>query len=232
MLADADLAKVANLMDGHRATMLVALMDGRALSASDLAARCAISRSLASAHLSKLLDGGLIAVRPRGRQRQYRLAGAQVAEVIEAMLGLAPERTATTLRQAARGEAIRQARTCYDHLAGSLGVALTDALEQQRVIEPADGSYSLTVAGEQRLQRFGLDIAALRGRRRAFARPCLDWTERRSHLAGALGAGLADRLLELGWIRRVPGGRALRLTDAGQRGLRIEFALDHHGTAS
>jgi len=231
MLADADLARVANLMDGHRAAILIALMGGQALSAGDLAARCAISPSLASAHLSKLLDGGLIAVQPRGRQRHYRLAGAQVADVIEAMLSLAPARPATTLRQAARGEAIRQARTCYDHLAGSLGVALTDALEEQHVIEPADGSYRLTAAGERRLRRFGLDIAALRGRRRAFARPCLDWTERRSHLAGALGAGLTDRLLELGWIRRVPGGRALRLTQAGQRGLRDEFALDHQGTA-
>src|SRR5271155_2534711 len=117
MLADADLARVANLMDGHRAAILIALMGGQALSAGDLAARCAISPSLASAHLSKLLDGGLIAVQPRGRQRHYRLAGAQVADVIEAMLSLAPARPATTLRQAARGEAIRQARTCYDHLA-------------------------------------------------------------------------------------------------------------------
>jgi len=226
MLADADLAAVAELMTAHRATLLLALVGGRALSASELAARASISRSLASSHLSRLLDGGLVTVEQRGRQRHYRLAGPQVAEVIEVMLRIAPARRASSLREASRGEAIRHARTCYDHLAGALGVALTDVLQRQRLIEPADTAYHLTPSGQERLERLGLDIAALRQGRRAFARPCLDWTERRPHLAGALGAGIAERLLELRWLRRVPGSRALQITDTGQRRLRDELGLN------
>src|SRR5437588_393775 len=135
MLADADLAAVATLMTAHRASLLIALIGGRPLSAGALATRAGISPSLASAHLSKLLDGGLLAVEQCGRQRHYRLASDHVAEVIEAVLTLAPPREATTLRESKQGEAIRFARTCYDHLAGGVGVALTDALERQHVLE-------------------------------------------------------------------------------------------------
>lgn len=227
MLADADLAAVAELMTAHRATILLALLGGRTLSAGDLAERAGISAPLASSHLSKLLDGGLIAVAQQGRRRLYRLASPRVAEVVEAMLTLAPDRAARTLRESVRGEAIRHARTCYDHLAGEVGVALTDALEHQRIIEAGEGSYHLTEAGAARLQRdLGLDLDALRSRRRAFARPCLDWTERRPHLAGGLGAGIAERLFELGWVTRIDETRAMRLTSDGQRGLRDEFALN------
>jgi DNA-binding transcriptional ArsR family regulator len=226
MLADADLAAVAELMSAHRATLLLALIGGDALSAGDLAHRAEISPSLASAHLSKLLDGGLLTVEQRGRERHYRLTSPHVAEVIEAMLTLAPHRQAATLRESTRGQAIRHARTCYDHLAGTLGVALTDALEHQRVIEATDNSYRVTNSGAKRLGELGLDLAALQARRRAFARPCLDWTERRPHLAGALGAGIADRLLELNWLQRIPNSRAVRITDTGQRCLRNELALN------
>lgn len=227
MLADADLATVAELMTAHRATLLLALMGGRTLSAGALADRAGISAPLASSHLSKLLDGGLVAVEQLGRHRHYRLAGPHVAEVIEAMLTLAPHRCARTLRESARGTAIRHARTCYDHLAGEVGVAITDALEQQRIIQAGDGCYDLTESGQARLEEgLGLDIDDLRSRRRAFARPCLDWTERRSHLAGGLGAGIAKRMFELGWIDQVPGTRAVRLTQVGQRHLRDEFALN------
>ncbi|HEY5318845.1 MAG TPA: helix-turn-helix domain-containing protein [Solirubrobacteraceae bacterium] len=226
MLADADLAAVADLMAAHRATLLLALISGRALSASELAARAGISRSLASSHLAKLLDGGLISVQQQGRQRHYELASPHIAEVIEAMLTIAPARKATTLRESHRGEALRHARTCYDHLAGELGVALTGSLERQRMIEPTDNAYRLTSTGEQRLGDLGLDIPALRRQRRAFARPCLDWTEREPHLAGALGAGIADRLLEQDWVRRVPGTRGLRITDTGRRRLRDELGLN------
>ncbi len=226
MLADADLATVAELMTGQRATLLLALIGGRPLPAGELAARAGISRSLASSHLARLLDGGLVGVEQHGRHRHYRLAGPHVAAVIEGMLTIAPDRRARSLRESTRGEAIRRARTCYDHLAGALGVALTDSLERQQVIEPVDGSYRLTRAGQERLEDLGLDVPALRERRRAFARPCLDWTERRPHLAGALGAGLAERLLELEWLCRVPGSRALRITETGQRRLRDELGLN------
>lgn len=226
MLADADLATVADLMTTHRAPLLLALLGGRAMTAGELAARTDISPSLASSHLSKLLDGELVSVEQHGRQRHYQLANPHVAEVIEAMLTIAPARIAQSLRQSNRGEAIRHARTCYDHLAGTLGVGLTEALQHQRVIKAADSAYQLTESGQQRLESLGLDIAALRQCHRAFARPCQDWTERRPHLAGALGAGIAERLLELNWLQPIPGTRALRVTDSGERGLRDELGLN------
>ncbi len=226
MLADADLSAVAELMTAHRASMLLALIGGRALTAGELAARAGISRSLASTHLHRLLKGGLVAVTPEGRQRHYRIASPHVAEVIEAMLTLAPVRPASSLRQSTRGRAIRHARTCYDHLAGAVGVALTDSLERQHLIASADDSYVLTPSGEERLEALGLDVAALRRQRRAFARPCLDWTERRPHLAGGLGAGLAEHLFQRQWVKRLPGTRAVRVTDSGQAELLSEFGLN------
>lgn len=225
VLADADLAGIAELMTTHRATLLLALLGGRALSASELAARAQISPSLASSHLAKLLDGGLVAVEQHGRQRHYRLADPQVAEVIEAMLTLAPQRRASSLRESTRGKQISHARTCYDHLAGTLGVALTDALCHQQVIRAADGRYELTGLGEERLLEFGVDVAQLRRHRRALARPCLDWTERRPHLAGALGAAIAQRMLDLQWVKRLPHTRALRVTETGREQLRDQFAI-------
>ncbi len=226
MLADADLAAVAELMTTHRASLLLALIGGRPLTAGELADRAGISPSLASSHLSKLLDGGMVSVAQHGRERRYRIAGPHVAEVIEAMLTIAPAQTATSLRESKRGENIRHARSCYDHLAGQLGVGLTDSLQHQRLIQAAENSYQLTDRGQTRLQDLGLDITALRQRRRVFARPCLDWTERRPHLAGALGAGIADRLLELDWLKPIPGTRALRVTDTGRKGLREELGLN------
>jgi hypothetical protein len=213
-------------MTAHRATMLLALLGGRPLSAGDLAARAGISPSLASAHLSKLLDGGLVRVDQTGRRRLYRLADRRVAEVIEAMLTIAPGRAASGLRESTRGAALRGARTCYDHLAGELGVALTDSLVRQRLIETGDGSYALTAAGERRLDALGIDVPRLREQRRAFARPCLDWTERRPHLAGAVGAAIAQHALTARWVSHVPGTRALRVTDDGRRGFLEEFALN------
>jgi DNA-binding transcriptional ArsR family regulator len=229
MLADADLSAVAELMTAHRATMLLALLAGRPLTAGELARDAGISPSLASSHLSKLLDGGLVTVTQSGRQRHYQLAGPRVAEVIESMLTIAPGRDVTTLREATRGEALRGARTCYDHLAGALGVAMTDGLERRRVIECRDGAYLLTEEGERRLEEVGIEVARLRRERRAFARPCLDWTERRPHLAGALGAALAEHALAQRWVRRVPGTRALRVTELGRRGFLEEFGLNVSG---
>jgi DNA-binding transcriptional ArsR family regulator len=226
MLADADLSSVADLMTAHRATILLALLGGRPLTAGELAARAGISASLASAHLSKLLDGGLVVVDQRGRERHYRLAGPRVAEVIEAMLTIAPDRAAGSLRESTRGAALRGARTCYDHLAGELGVALTDSLERQHLIETGDGSFALTAAGERRLEGLGIGVGPLRQERRAFTRPCLDWTERRPHLAGAVGAAIAEHALAEQWVTRVPGTRALRVTDVGRRGFLEQFALN------
>ena len=226
MLADADLAAIGRMLaDQHRSRFLLALMGGESLPAGELAARAGVSSSLASAHLAKLLEAGLVTVTRRGRQRYYSLSGPQVARAIESLLAISPPRAAHGLRESNRGEAIRHARTCYDHLAGRLGVALTDALEQQRALTPHASGWELTSRGERMLGDLGLDLSALRHERRAFLRPCLDWTERRSHLAGAVGAAVASRFLELDWIRRLPGTRAVRPTPQGEAQLLARFAV-------
>jgi hypothetical protein len=137
-----------------------------------------------------------------------------------------PKLVAAKVHIRPRGQAIVHARTCYDHLAGRLGVALTDSMQRRHLIAPADNAYTLTQAGRKHLETLGLDIDALRNQRRAFARPGLDWTERRPHLAGALGAGIAHLLLQQEWLKRLPSTRAVRVTDTGKRRLRDEFALN------
>jgi DNA-binding transcriptional ArsR family regulator len=227
VLADADLATVAALMgDAKRASMLLALLGGEELAAHELAARADATSSLASAHLAKLMDGGLLLAERRGRNRYYRLADRRIAEAIEALLTIAPQRRARGLRESSRGEAIRHARTCYDHLAGELGVALTDSLEHQRLIGSHDDGFPLTPVGQERLSALGIDVAALRHRPRVLTRPCLDWTERRPHLAGSLGAALATRLLELNWVRRRTDTRAVIVTEAGRHRLRAELGVN------
>jgi DNA-binding transcriptional ArsR family regulator len=227
VFADADLAAVGRMLaDEHRAQFLLALLGGEELRAGELAARSGASSSLASAHLSKLLDSGLIRVRRQGRHRYYGLASGAVAEALEGLLAIAPAKPVRSLRASRRGAAIREARTCYDHLAGRLGVSFTDALEQQGALEPIDGGWRLTSDGEVRVRALGVDLDDLRRLRRPLVRQCLDWTERRPHLAGALGAALARRMFELDWITRVPETRALAVTPAGARRLRTDFALE------
>ena len=227
MAADPDLAAIGRTLgDTHRAQFLLALLGGEELAAGELAMRSGASSSLASAHLTKLLGAGLVTARKSGRQRLYRIAGIEVAEALESLIAIAPPRPVSGLREVRRAEAIREARTCYDHLAGRLGVALTDALELSEAIVPSDSGWELTPSGERRLHGIGVDVAALRERRRAFIRSCVDWTEHRPHLAGALGAALSSRLFELEWVRRIPDTRAVELTSAGRRRLRSTFALD------
>ena len=221
LLGDADVAGVAALLaDPARAAIVDALMDGGTLRAGELARRAGIAPSTASGHLARLLAGGLVACDRRGRERRYRLASAAVAEGIEALARLARPVEVRSLRGADRGTAIRTARTCYDHLAGRLGVSLTEALVGQGVLLARDSAYEVTTAGELTLGRLGVDVAAARASRRSFARACLDWSERRPHVAGALGAALADALMARGWITRRPGDRGLLVTATGTRELR------------
>jgi hypothetical protein len=156
----------------------------------------------------------------RGRERRYRLASADAAEALEALARLAPPVEVRSLRGADSGSALRIARTCYDHLAGRLGVGLTEALVARKALRAGDGWYELTAAGEETMARLGVDVASARSRRRAFARACLDWSERRPHLAGALGAALADALLARGWLERRRNDRGLVVTTDGTEGLR------------
>ena len=221
-----DVAAVAGLIaDPSRAAMLDALTGGVPLTARELGRVARVAPSTTSEHLDRLERGGLVVSERRGRTRQVRLAGADVARAIEALAAIAPAKRATGLKAWQYGEALRAARSCYDHLAGVAGVALADALVARRVIEPGDGGFAITSAGDEALARFGLDMAAIRGARRATARACLDWSERRPHVAGALGAALLGELLDRRWLRRAGDGRVLTLTPAGASGLESTFGM-------
>ena len=232
MKYDLDVAAVARLIGNPaRATMLDLLLDGRAHSAGELAREARVAPSTASSHLADLADGALITAERVGRQQLYRIADPRVARAMEALAILAPVRQVHSLRQAIGDGQLRSGRTCYDHLAGQLGVALADALVAERILRPRDGGFAITHYGENRLAALGVDIAGARKRRRGYALACLDWSERRPHLAGALGAALCDRLLSLEWIRRRPGNRGVVVTNEGRRHLREDLGVDLHEDA-
>ncbi|WP_424952697.1 ArsR/SmtB family transcription factor [Deinococcus sp.] len=221
-----NIAPVAALLaEPARAAMLVALLAGRALPAGELAFLAGVSPQTASSHLGKLVEGHLLAVEAHGRHRYYRLSGSPVAHAVEALAAVAPLPERRTPRPDERAQELRYARTCYDHLAGHLGVQVTEALLGLGVLAQQESGYEVSPAGQGWLSGFGVDVAALRPGRRPLARPCLDWSERRPHLAGALGQALLTRLLELEWMVRIPGGRALRVAQAGRRGLLSTLAL-------
>jgi DNA-binding transcriptional ArsR family regulator len=227
VMGSANIAAVAALIgDPARAAMLDALMDGRARPAGELAERAGIAPSTASGHLSRLRAGQLLVGEVHGRERRYRLASPEVAAALEALARVAPTAEIRSLRAADRDQALRLARTCYDHLAGRVGVALTDALVTRGALVPQDGGFELTGDGETLLSKLGVDIAGARRRRRAFALACIDWSERRPHVAGALGAAVAERLVASGWLVRRPNDRALTVTPAGLRGLHRGFGIE------
>lgn len=214
MSGDADVAAVAALLgDRARAAICMALLDGRSRPAGELAQLAGVTASTASEHLGLLRGGGLIEVAARGRHRYYRLAGAEVAAAVEALSVLADPLPVRSLRQSGASERLRAGRTCYDHLAGRLGVAVTDALVSRGVLTP-----ELGVADPAPLGRLGVPVTSP-STRRPVVRACLDWTERRHHVAGALPAALTERLFELGWLRRPDAGRAVCLTAPGRQGL-------------
>jgi DNA-binding transcriptional ArsR family regulator len=249
---DVDVVPAASLLaEPTRAAMLTALLDDRPLAAGELARLAGVSPATASAHLARLLHGGLVTVISQGRHRYYRLAGPEVAAVMEALAHLSPVTPVRSLRQSQDAAALAEARTCYDHLAGRAGVALLDALLARGVLtrlpgdEPANGGrsarnavpqehplpgrFEVTGDGLATLSSFGLDIAVLRRARRRFAGACLDWTERKPHLNGALGAAITTRLLGLGWIERGKRRRAVRVTPAGAEGLTATFGWSPEG---
>jgi DNA-binding transcriptional ArsR family regulator len=221
-----DLAALAALLaDSTRARICLALLDGRAWTAGELAAHAGVAASTATEHLNLLVSGGLLAEERQGRHRYVRLAGQETAELIESMAALAPRNLSparSSLSVANRDRALARGRTCYDHLAGTLGVSITDAMTERGLIS-WDSGLVVTTAGSAWLDRLGVK---LQGRtRRPPVRSCLDWTERRPHLAGSLGAALCGLAFDSGWIRRIGSGRAVALTDAGERALRDELGL-------
>jgi DNA-binding transcriptional ArsR family regulator len=219
---EADIAAVGALLaEPARARVLLALADGRTLAASALAAEARVAPSTASHHLSRLVDTGLLTVETRGRYRYFTLAGPEVADLIEAAARVAPLEPISSLRQGTRAHAIRYARRCYDHLAGRLGVALTDALLARQVLVPSSGEpiraaagYKVTRDGADQLAEFG--VYAREGE---FARGCRDWTEQRNHIAGPLGRALMMRMLDLRWLTPDEATRAIRTTQSGRANL-------------
>ncbi len=241
---DADVGSVAALIgERARARVLMALLDGRALPASVLAAEAGVAASTASEHLAQLVDAGLLTVKRQGRGRYFRLAGPPVAEALEALARISAPEPIRSLRQGTRAYALRRARTCYNHLAGRLGVAIMSAMVDRDLLVGGDGrhrpdeaaadrlsapgtdlTYRLTSNGRDTLSALGIDLAALR-RSTPTIRYCVDWSEQRHHLAGTLGAALTRRLFDLDWIRHVNQRRAVVLTDAGRQGLNESFGV-------
>ncbi|GGF41624.1 ArsR family transcriptional regulator [Aliidongia dinghuensis] len=218
MIAASNLAEVAALVgDPARANMLAALMDGRALTATELAFMARVTPQTASAHLAKLSDSHLLAVTKQGRHRYFRLASPLVGRMLEGIMAVAAIEAPQRHRPpSVKDAALRQARTCYDHLAGRLGVALADALTARGHVVLGDDGGTVTDSGTAFFQAIGIDLATSHKRQRCFCRPCLDWSERRPHLAGSLGAALADAAFAQGWIERLRDTRAVGITAAGR----------------
>jgi DNA-binding transcriptional ArsR family regulator len=246
MPGDANIPAVAAALgEPGRWRVLAALGDGRALPASTLAAEAGVAPSTASEHLTRLVDAGLLSVERHGRYRYYRLAGPQVADLLEALARVAQPAPVRSLREGTQAQALRYARTCYDHLAGRVGVAVMDCLLRQGHLEsdhhqpngqtltPGDRPaapgrairYGLTEQGATFLTELGVNLDALPARRPAVLY-CIDWSEQRPHLAGAVGAALTRRLLDLGWIRPAQRGRAVHITDEGRSGFVQALAVD------
>jgi DNA-binding transcriptional ArsR family regulator len=222
--ANPNISRIGSLVgEPARANMLALLMDGRAFTAGELTYAAGISPQTASGHLKKLVNAGLLSVWQSGRERYFRLASGEVGQMLETIMAVAaldPNNIARTNRD----QTLRTARICYDHLAGRLGVALADKLSRRKFIHLSEGG-EVTESGKDFLEEFGIDIAAVKHRRRAFCRACLDWTERRSHLAGAIGAALASRCFQLGWVKRLEDTRALLISSAGIDGFVEIFGL-------
>jgi DNA-binding transcriptional ArsR family regulator len=242
-VGDADVAAVASLFaDPARCAVLLALDDGRALPASVLAQEAGVSRSTASSHLSKLTEAGLLTVESHGRHRYYRLAGPQVGELLEHLVRLAPARPVKSLREGTNAARLRSARTCYDHFAGRLGVELMASLLERDVLTGGDGRYhpardshdalsspgndvryDLTEPGRFFLQELGIEIPS---GKRPLIRYCVDWSEQHHHLSGALGRAILDLFVTAGWVKRMPRGRAVKVTPDGRTALADSFGID------
>lgn len=216
------------LADPSRAAFCLALLDGRAWTVGELARHARIAPSTASAHVTLLVDGGVLVDERQGRHRYVRLAGAEMASLIEDLTAHAPQPAAPKgLREVTRVKAITRARTCYDHFAGRLGVAVYDALLDHGYLSDS-GGFAFTDKGLAWLSNLDIDVAALNKLKRPFARQCLDWTERRPHLAGSAGAALCARAFSRGWVERIGGGRAVKVTTAGVEGFAAELGLDEN----
>lgn len=220
MEAEPDLARIATAIgDARRIQMLALLMEGRALTAKELALGAGVEPATASAHLKRLLDDGLVEAAAQGRHKYFRFASEQVAQLVESLMRVAPRKPATV--RVTTPLPLRRARYCYDHLAGALGTGLLALMLRKGWLQDGEEAKQLAITprGHKALQRIGIDVDAARARRRQFACRCLDWSERRDHLGGALGAALAQELQARRWIERRRHSREVRITAAGEGGL-------------
>ncbi len=209
--------------DPARANMLAALLSGKALTASELANEAGVTVQTASSHLSKLETGGMIVGVKQGRHRYFRLAGADVADMLEKMMGVAARAGHLRTRTGPADGAMRKARVCYDHLAGEMGVALFDSLTRRGCIAVRGDEIRLTRRGEIFAREFGIDLEELAGERRPLCKSCLDWSQRRSHLAGGFGAALLARITDLGWATRERKSRIVHFSKTGEAKFLREF---------
>ncbi|MEL6564406.1 MAG: winged helix-turn-helix domain-containing protein [Pseudomonadota bacterium] len=213
-----DISHIAALIgDPARANILTALMDGRALTASELAEEAGVALPTASGHLSKLADARLLTPRKQGRHKYFQLADAEVAAVLEALMGLAARRGATRVRTGPRDAQMQVARVCYNHLAGRMGVQMYRSMIARDLLAEDGEDVALTGAGAAFITGLGVDLGSLQAGRTKLCRTCLDWSERRNHLAGSLGRALLTRMEDMGWLRRIPGQRAIHVTAPGTR---------------
>jgi DNA-binding transcriptional ArsR family regulator len=221
MHGEADISAAAALLaEPARAQLVVAVIEHGPLPASELAVRAGVAASTASGHLARLVEAGFLVGSKNGRYRYYDLGDPNVAEAVEALARVAPQREVRSLREATRSELVREARTCYDHLAGRLGVAIARGLERRQVVVRRNGAFEIGRQADECLDDLGIDLAAPEQQRRPLVRACLDWSGRKPHVAGALGAALTARFFELGWIERRDTNRSVAVTAAGQKLLR------------
>lgn len=210
----------AAIGDPVRAEMLTALMAGRALTATELANHTGITKQTGSTHLRRLLDAQLVAMHAQGRHRYFAIANEDVAQLIERMIGVAANASTVHVHTGPREPALRKARVCYDHLAGEIAVSMYDALLARRFLEFSDASLTVTKPGEAWFADFGIDLDGFRSQRRTLCRACMDWSERRNHLAGALGAALLQRMIDRGWAKRDRASRLVTFRPTGEQALR------------
>lgn len=220
------LSRMARLMAAPaRAAMLLALADGRALPASELAYRAGISNQTASEHLSLMKKMGIVCIEPCGRHRYYRVVTPRIMEALEDLLAASPPLRIEERPDIVRVTPLREARMCYDHLAGRLGVALAERFRENGWIFLEGRDFQVTDEGRNALGRFGVDWMDLEKSRRLFARRCIDWSERKPHIGGALGASLVNRFIDLDWIRRIKGSRTVYATNDGRRNFAEVFGV-------
>ncbi|MNW40936.1 Helix-turn-helix domain protein [compost metagenome] len=227
MSTKSNVAMIASLVsEPSRAAILTALLDGRFHTASELAHMAGIKPQTASFHLAKMTEAQVVTVEKQGRHRYYGIQDPEVAQVMESLLSIAPPVPIHSFKHASENEALRLARTCYDHVAGQLGVQLMNFFIQKGILfEDQDGLH-ITEPGEAFFTDFQINLKKTRQKRRSFSHKCLDWSERRHHLAGALGSAVLDRLFELNWIERLPTTRAIRITADGKRGFKEIFSIE------